>query len=139
MTNSMAGKTCVVTGAAAGIGNQTALRLAKLGATVIAIARDPVRGQKAVDELRTLSSNKDVHLALCDLASQQSIRDAAAEIKKRHQKIHVLVNQAGVYSADRKTTPDGLELMFAVNHLAYFHLTVLLADALKAAGTARAG
>ncbi len=137
MTNSMAGKTCVVTGAAAGIGNQTALRLAKLGATVIAIARDPVRGQKAVDELRTLSSNKDVHLALCDLASQQSIRDAAAEIKKRHQKIHVLVNQAGVYSADRKTTPDGLELMFAVNHLAYFHLTVLLADALKAAGTAR--
>ncbi len=134
--SSMAGKTCVVTGAAAGIGNQTALGLAKLGATVIAVARDPARGQKAVDALRADSGNSDVHLALCDLSSQQSIRDAVAEIKKRHSKIHVLINQAGIYSATRKTTVDGLELMFAVNHLAYFQLTVLLADALSA-GAAR--
>ena len=137
MATSMAGKTCLVTGAAAGIGNATALGFAKMGATVIAIARDPVRGKKAVEDLRAASGNSDVHLALCDLASQQSIRDAAAEIKKRHQKIHVLVNQAGVYSADRKVTADGLELMFAVNHLAYFHLTVLLVDLLKAGAPAR--
>ena len=77
-STSMAGKVCLVTGAAAGIGNQTALGLAKLGATVIALARDPVRGQKCVDELRTVSGNPNVELLLCDLASQQSIRDAAA-------------------------------------------------------------
>jgi NAD(P)-dependent dehydrogenase (short-subunit alcohol dehydrogenase family) len=134
---SMAGKTCLVTGAAAGIGNQTALGLAKLGATVIALARDPVRGQKCVEEIRTLSGNKDVHLAVCDLSSQQSIRDAVAEIKKRHTKLHVLINQAGIYSGDRKLTPDGLELMFAVNHLAYFHLTVALIDLLKAGAPSR--
>lgn len=137
MTNSMEGKTCLVTGAGAGIGNQAALGLAKLGATVIALARDPVKGKAAVEQLRTESGNPDVHLALCDLSSQQSIRDAAAEVKKRHTKLDVLINQAGIYSAKRKTTVDGLELQFAVNHLAYFHLTVLLIDLLKAAGTAR--
>jgi len=137
MTNSMEGKTCLVTGAGAGIGNQAALGLAKLGGTVIALARDPVKGKAAVEQLRAESGNPDVHLALCDLSSQQSIRDAAAEVKKRHAKLDVLINQAGIYSAKRKTTVDGLELQFAVNHLAYFHLTVLLIDLLKAAGTAR--
>jgi NAD(P)-dependent dehydrogenase (short-subunit alcohol dehydrogenase family) len=136
-TKSMAGKTCLVTGAAAGIGNQAALGFAKLGATVIALARDPARGQKCVEEIRSASGNPDVHLALCDLASQDSIRSAAAEIKKRHPKIHVLFNQAGIYSADRKLTKDGLELMFAVNHLAYFQLTLLLIDQLKAGAPAR--
>ena len=134
---SMTGKVCLVTGAAAGIGNQTALGLAKMGATVIALARDPVRGPKCVDELKALSGNPNVELLLCDLSSQQSIRDAAAEVKKKHPKLHVLINQAGIYSADRKVTPEGLELMFAVNHLAYFHLTVLLIDLLKAAAPAR--
>ena len=137
MTTSMAGKTCLVTGAAAGIGNQTALGLAKLGATVIALARDPVRGKACVEAIRAESGNPDVHLALCDLSSRQSIHDAASEVKKRHQKIHVLINQAGIYSADRKVTADGLELMFAVNHLAYFNLTLSLVDLLKAGAPAR--
>lgn len=133
----MVGKVCLVTGAAAGIGNQTALGLAKLGATVIALARDPKRGQERVDDIRTASGNSNVELLVCDLASQQSIRDAAAEVKKKHTKLHVLINQAGIYSADRKVTVDGLELMFAVNHLAYFHLTVLLMDLLKAGAPSR--
>ena len=137
MTTSMAGKTCLVTGAAAGIGNQTALGLAKLGATVIGLARDPVRGKACVEAIRAESGNPDVHLALCDLSSRQSIHDAASEVKKRHQKIHVLINQAGIYSADRKVTADGLELMFAVNHLAYFNLTLSLVDLLKAGAPAR--
>lgn len=130
-------KTCLVTGAAAGIGRETALGLLKTGATVIAVVRDATRGKACVDALRADSGNPNVQLLVCDLASQQSIRAAVAEVKQKHATLDVLVNQAGVYTATRKVTPDGLELMFAVNHLAYHALTVPLVPLLKAAGKAR--
>ncbi len=73
----------------------------------------------------------------CDLSSQASIRKAAEQFKSRHQKLDVLFNQAGVFTQQRKLTVDGIETMFAVNHLSYFLLTNLLRDVLEASAPAR--
>ena len=133
----MTGKTVLVTGATDGIGRATAEGLARLGARVFAVARNPDKGNEVVRAIRELTGNPDVELVLADLSSQRSIRTAAAELNERIDALHVLVNQAGVYVDERRTTEDGVELMLAVNHLAYFQLTHLMMDKLAAAGSAR--
>jgi retinol dehydrogenase-14 len=133
----MAGRTCLVTGATSGIGKAAASALARLGAELVLVARDPARGQATADELRVATGNARVELLLADLASQASIRQAAEEIERTHDRLHVLVNNAGGYWATRHVTVDGLELTFALNHLAYFLLTNLLLDRLRASAPAR--
>ena len=133
----MAGRTCLVTGATSGIGKATATALARLGAEVVLVARDPAKGQATVAELRAATGNSRVELLLADLASQASIRHAAEQVKRTHQRLHVLVNNAGGYWATRHLTPDGLELTFALNHLAYFLLTTLLLEPLRTSAPAR--
>lgn len=133
----MKDKVCLVTGFTAGIGKVTALELAKKGATVFAVARDEARGQAAVDEIRRGSSNDRVHLLVGDLSSQADVRKVAAGFLARHDRLHVLVNNAGAILGERRVTADGVEATLATNHLAYFLLTDLLLGALRAAAPAR--
>lgn len=133
----MNGKICVVTGANSGIGKETAIGLARKGATVIAVCRDKSRGEAAVAEIKAASGTPNVSLMLCDLSSQASIRAFAAELKASHPRIDVLVNNAGAIMPKRVLSEDGIELTFALNHLGYFLLTNLLLDTLKASAPSR--
>lgn len=133
----MKDRICLVTGANTGIGLETARSLARLGATVVMTARDVDKGRAAVEEVRRTSDNDDVELLELDLASTASIRRAAASFLDRHDALHVLVNNAGLVLSERRTTEDGFEATFGVNHLGHFLLTWLLLDRLKASAPAR--
>jgi retinol dehydrogenase 14 len=133
----MSGKVVLVTGANSGIGKETALALAKQGATVVCVCRNKERGEAAVADIKRESGNANVELMLADLASQKSTRAFAEEFKRTHPKLHVLVNNAGVINPERTVTEDGFESTFALNHLGYFLLTHLLLDVLKASAPAR--
>lgn len=119
----MAGRVCVVTGATAGIGKETALALARLGATVVLVARNADRAQQTASEIRSAAGNANTQVVLADFASLDAVRGAAAEITRRFPAIHVLVNNAGRASRHRMVSADGFEMTFAVNHLAPFLLT----------------
>lgn len=133
----MNGEICLVTGANTGIGYATAVGLAERGATVVMLCRDETKGATAVRDVQQSTGNPHVELLLCDLASLTSIRQAIADFQARHGALHVLINNASVIPRQREVTADGLEMQFAVNHLAYFLLTNLLLDVLKASALAR--
>lgn len=133
----MTDKTVLVTGATSGIGKQTALELAGMGATVCIVARNPQKGQAVLEEIKQKTGNQKLELYLADLSSQADVRKLASEFKAKHDRLHVLVNNAGGVYASRRVTADGLEYTFAMNHLAYFLLTNLLLDVLKASAPAR--
>lgn len=133
----MQGKVCLVTGTNSGIGKETALGLAKLGATIVMVCRDRAKGEATKKEIAAQSGNPSVDLLVCDLSSQQAIRQLATEFKSKYSRLDVLINNAGFYLSNRATTVDGLEAQFAVNHLAYFLLTNLLLDVLKASAPSR--
>jgi NAD(P)-dependent dehydrogenase (short-subunit alcohol dehydrogenase family) len=127
----------LVTGANAGIGYHTALGLARQGYEVVMLCRSAERGEEARQQIILASGNEAVHLLKADLASLADIRRAAGEFLGRFDRLDVLVNNAGLVRAKREETVDGFEMTFAVNHLAYFLLTHLLLDRLKAAAPAR--
>ena len=131
------GKVTMVTGANAGMGKEIACALAKMGATVVMVSRDLGRGEAARAEVQAQSGNDAVELLLADLSSQQSIRHLVQEFTARHTQLHVLVNNVGVTLPRRSVTVDGLETVFATNHLAPFLLTNLLLPVLKASAPAR--
>ncbi len=131
------GKVTMVTGANAGMGKEIARALAKMGATVVMVSRDLGRGEAARAEVQAQSGNDAVELLLADLSSQQSIRHLVQEFTARHTQLHVLVNNVGVTLPRRSVTVDGLETVFATNHLAPFLLTNLLLPVLKASAPAR--
>ncbi len=133
----MNGKTCMVTGANAGIGKATALGLAKMGAKVVMVCRSRERGEVALAEITRESGNDSVSLLLADLSSQTAIRNLAADFTATYPSLHVLINNAGMIPKRRTVTEDSLETQFAVNHLAHFLLTNLLLDKLKASAPAR--
>jgi NAD(P)-dependent dehydrogenase (short-subunit alcohol dehydrogenase family) len=133
----MTGKTCIVTGANRGIGKTTALGLAKMGATVVMVCRSRERGEQALAEIRREAGNDSVSLLLADLSSQAAIRHLADEFRTKYSTLHVLINNAGIIPRSRTVTEDGFETQFAVNHLAYFLLTNLLLDRLKASTPSR--
>ena len=137
MDQGMSGRVCVVTGASGGIGQAAALGLARRGATVALVARRADAGEAARAAVVRESGRTDVHLLMADLSAQAQVRQLAAEVAARFGKVDVLVNNAAVYTARRKTSEDGIEMQWAVNHLAPFLLTHLLMDALRAAGGAR--
>lgn len=137
LNGTMGGKICLITGSTSGIGKVTALELAKLGATVVMVSRDRGRGEAARSELAARSGNGAIDLLIADLSSQAAIHQLAQEFKSRYDRLHVLVNNAGAVNTRRALTVDGLETTFAVNHLAYFLLTNLLLDVLKAGAPAR--
>ncbi len=133
----MKGKVCIVTGANAGIGRETAIGLARLGARVVMICRDKTKGELAADEVKQLSGNSNVEVIAADLSSQSATRAAAAEFLRYHDRLDVLVNNAGAYIKRRAVSTDGFEMQLAVNHLAPFLLTNLLLPALKKSAPAR--
>jgi NAD(P)-dependent dehydrogenase (short-subunit alcohol dehydrogenase family) len=130
-------KIVLITGGNSGIGKATAIGIAKTGATVIIGCRNKGKGQAAVEEIKKASGNNKIEMLLIDLASLQSVRDAAAEFKKRFNKLHVLINNAAVFVGRREETVDGLERTFQTNYLSHFLLTHLLLDTLKASAPSR--
>jgi NAD(P)-dependent dehydrogenase (short-subunit alcohol dehydrogenase family) len=164
-SDSMDGKTCVVTGASSGIGKATAAGLARLGASVVLVCRDRGRGEAALAEVQAAASSPasgtasppapdtasspasdtgsssgppagSARLEIADLSSMQQVRDLASRLSEL-DRIDVLVNNAGLIIGERRVTADGLEYTFALNHLAPFLLTTLLLGKLQASAPAR--
>jgi NAD(P)-dependent dehydrogenase (short-subunit alcohol dehydrogenase family) len=133
----MNGKICLVTGGTNGIGKATAQALAQLRATIVIVGRNAPKTAQLVQEIRAASGNKNVDFLLADLSSQQEVRRLANEFKSKYSRLHVLLNNAGGYFLRRQLSMDGIEMTFALNHLAYFLLTNLLLDTIKASAPAR--
>lgn len=132
----MTGKVCLVTGAAGAIGKPMCIELAKRGATVVMAGRG-AKLQEAAAEVKSASGSASVETLELDLSSLDSVRSAAAEFKKRFPKLHVLLNNAAVFTAERKATKDGFEMIFGTCHLGHFLLTNLLLDTLKGSAPSR--
>lgn len=130
-------KVILITGATSGIGKTAALRMAEKGPTLVLLGRDPKRGKEAVEEIIQKTGNRNLDLLLADLSSQAEIRRVAAEFLTKYPRLDVLVNNAGLAVGTRTITVDGIEMTFAVNHLAYFLLTHLLLDRLKSSARSR--
>ncbi len=132
------GSTALVTGGNTGIGRETAVGLARLGARVVFTSRDAERGRAALRDVRRRSGRDDVQMLELDLASLASVRAFAAAFLARFDRLHVLVNNAGVAGfTGRQETEDGFERMFGVNHLGHFLLTQLLLDRIRESAPAR--
>jgi len=135
--NELQGKICLVTGSNSGIGKETAIDLAKMGATVVMVVRSKERGEKSQKEIVKQSGNSSVDLMICDLSSMESIRQFSEEFKKKYKRLDVLVNNAGAVFSRREVTPEGFERTFAVNYLGPFLLTHQLLNLLKSSAPSR--
>jgi len=133
----MAKKLGLITGATSGIGKATAIELAASNYALILLCRDEKKGEAVVQEITNRSGNPDVGLLIADLSSQDSIRTAAETFLKTHSSLQLLINNAGIAVMKRELSKDGIEMTFAVNHLAYFLLTNLLLDALNSGAPSR--
>jgi NAD(P)-dependent dehydrogenase (short-subunit alcohol dehydrogenase family) len=134
---SLEGKVFLVTGATAGIGLVTARELARRGARVIGVGRSKERCAEAARLIREQTGTTTPEYLLADLSSQDDIRRLAEQVKNSTDRLHVLVNNAGGIFLERQQTLDGLELTFALDHLAYFLLTNLLLDMIRSSAPAR--
>ncbi|MGI8757024.1 MAG: SDR family NAD(P)-dependent oxidoreductase [Acidimicrobiales bacterium] len=133
----MTDKVMVVTGANTGIGKESAIALAAAGATVVMTARSREKGEAALADVRRRSGSERVELGDLDLGSFASIRAFAAWLLDRHDRLDVLVNNAGLILDWRMETEQGFEMMFGVNHLGHFLLTDLVRDRLVASAPSR--
>lgn len=133
----MQGKTCVVTGGTGGIGLVCSRALARRGAEVIIVGRDEGRGQAAAAAAAKEAGAGSLAFIRGDLSNQAGIRKLAQEITGRHDRLDVLVNNAGGMFPKRQLSADGIEMTFALNHLGYFSMSALMLPLLRAAGTAR--
>lgn len=133
----MRGKVCLVTGATGGIGLIASRSIARMGAEVVMLGRDPARTEAAADSVRGDTGNPAVSVLIADLSSQAEVRRAAREFVASGRPLHVLLNNAGAINQRRTETVDGIETTLAVNHLAYFLLTTLLLPRLRESAPAR--
>ena len=133
----MQGKVVLITGATNGIGRAAALALAKRGATVAVAGRDRQRLDDTLAMVRAETGNEAVSGLLADLSTQAGVRQLADAFRERHDRLDLLLNNAGASFRERADTADGLERTFAVNHVAYYLLTRLLLDLLLASAPAR--
>ena len=133
----MQGKTVVITGATSGIGEVAAIRLARQGARLLLVARDPRRAERVLARLKSVAPAAAHGVYQADLSRLSEMKRAGAEIAKAEPRIDVLINNAGAFFTARRLTEDGLERTFALNHMAYFVLTCTLIDRLKAAAPSR--
>jgi NAD(P)-dependent dehydrogenase (short-subunit alcohol dehydrogenase family) len=136
-TTTMKDKVVMVTGANSGIGKAVSLALAKMGATIVMVARNKERGEAARSEIIRKSQNSSVDLLLADLSSLESVRQLATVFREKYPKLDVLINNAGLFNQRRRVTADGYENTFATNYLASFLLTNLQLDLLKASAPSR--
>ena len=133
----MQGKVVVATGATSGIGEVAALRLAERGARIVFIARDPMRAEATLARLRQAAPGSEHRAHLADLSLMADTRRVAAEIAAAEPRIDVLINNAGAVFDKRMVTSEGLEMTFALNHMAYFVLTQGLTARLTGSAPAR--
>ncbi len=137
----LAGKTILITGATNGIGQVAALELARQNAKVVIASRSAAKCEQTVQNIKSAVPNAQVEYIAGDLSTLSGIRQIATQFLSTHQRLDVLLNNAGGYFNTRQETADGLEMTFALNHMSYFLLTHLLLDTLKAtaaeAGEAR--
>lgn len=140
MKNNLENKTVIITGANSGVGKAAAIQLAGLGAMVILACRSMERGALAAEEVKSASSSQKVEFMPLDLASQASIRSFAESFKSKFIKLDVLIHNAANFDLTQKSpmiTSDGVETIFATNHVGPFLLTHLLLDRLKASAPSR--
>jgi NAD(P)-dependent dehydrogenase (short-subunit alcohol dehydrogenase family) len=130
-------KTCLITGASAGIGKEMARQIARSGATVVMVSRSHDRLASAEEEIKREVPAAKTDLLVADLSSQAEIRKLASEFSSRYSRLDILINNAGVLVPNRSLTVDGIETTFAVNHLGYFLLTNLLLETIKSSSPAR--
>jgi NAD(P)-dependent dehydrogenase (short-subunit alcohol dehydrogenase family) len=133
----LADKVILITGATDGIGKAAALDFARRGAQLTLVGRNPAKTEAVVAELRRATSNDTLDFLLCDLARMAEVRQAAQAFRRKHDRLDVLVNNAGAMYKAPVLGPDGAELTFTVNHLAYFQLTTALLDLIRATPHAR--
>lgn len=134
---SMKDKVVLITGGTAGIGAVTAHSLAGMGATTVIVGRDPQKTAQKVDEIRAATGSEQVSYLVADLSSQAQVRRLAEVFQNRHNRLDVLINNAGAFFIKREESADGIEMTFALNHLSYFLLTHLLLNLLEASKPAR--
>ncbi len=130
-------KVCLVTGGTSGIGRAAAMALATRGARVIIVGRDEARASDAVQELRTLNNGMSAEYILADLSSLDGMKRFVETFREDHERLDLLVNNAGGFFTSRGVTSDGFERTFALNHLGYFVVTNLLLDLLEATPESR--
>ena len=133
----VAGKRVLITGATSGIGQAAAVELARRGAILTLIARNPPRADDTVRRIKAVSASASVDVLIADLSSQASVRQLANQVLEKYPTIPVLINNAGAIYRRRQLSVDGIELTWAVNHLAPFLLTTLLLERVKASAPAR--
>jgi protochlorophyllide reductase len=131
------GRVVIVTGANNGLGFESSLALAKKGATVVMACRNLELGQQALDKIKRVAPQAELELARLDLSELASVRNFAESFKARHDRLDVLMNNAGVMAIPRAETKDGFEMQFGVNHLGHFALAGLLLDKLLATPRSR--
>src|SRR5438477_12166648 len=116
----MTGKVCLITGGNSGIGKATALGLAKLNASVVIVSRDMDKGEATLIEMRAKSGNRNLDAMTADRSSQDSVRELAHDFKCRYKKLHVLINNSGLFLPRRVQNADGLQATFTTNQPARF-------------------
>ncbi|MDX2076575.1 MAG: SDR family oxidoreductase [bacterium] len=131
----MQGRVCIVTGATNGIGEATALELARMGATVVIVGRNETKAKATIAKIKEAVPSAKVEYLLADLSLMRDIKKLAQAFLSKYDRLDVLVNNAGMVFDKRTLTAEGLEITFALNHMSYFYLTNLLLDTLKASGT----
>ncbi len=121
----------LITGATDGIGKETARKLLAKNYHVVIVGRSEQRCIQTIEEISTPATRERIDYMLCDLSSQKQLHQLADQFHQEYEHLDVLINNAGVFNNQRETTPEGLEATFAINHLSYFTLTLLLMDVLK--------
>jgi NAD(P)-dependent dehydrogenase (short-subunit alcohol dehydrogenase family) len=137
MTQDLVGKVILITGATDGIGKAAASEFAKRGARMTIVGRNKNKVAEVLTELKQASGNQDVDALMCDLSRMANVKRMAEEFKSKHDRLDILVNNAGATFREPTMGPDGIELTFALNHLAYFQLTTSLLELLRKTPGAR--